>query len=450
MDLITFRNKLFAEGEKIGLSDIELYYEKQSGFGCQVSQGEIDDYRSSTVSAVSVRGLYQGKMGYAYTEKLDEDSVSFLLSNLKENSVLIEGDPEKLFTGDTTYEKLDFYSPALLETTIEEKINFLKEVTNKIYEYDKRVVQTSYASIQDQLVEKAIFNNNGLSLQDRNNFLFVMFLVVVKEDEEIKSDYYFKLTKDLGAMDADEIAKEAVEKSLRHLGGKPYPNKTYPIILNNSASAGLLAVFSPTFSAKSVQDNQSRLKGKLDTMIASKAITLIDNPHLPDGIKSGTFDSEGVPTRKLTVVENGILKSYFHNLKTAEKDGVKSTGHGNKSSYKDSIGVSPSNFYVLPGDTSYEDLYKDFEEGIMITRLSGLHSGADHVSGDFSLAAEGFYIKDGKILSPTNQMTIAGNFFELLHNVESVGTDLEFTPADFYGYIGSPSLKIKGLAVTID
>lgn len=450
MELLTFRDQLFAEGEKLGFTDLELYYEKQSGFGCQIYKGEIDDYRSSTVNGVSVRGLYNGKMGYAYTEKLDEDSVSFLLDNIKENSSLIEDDPQDLFEGNTNYEKIDFYSTRLSEISIEEKIDFLKKVEKKIYDYDKRVVQTDYAAIQDQLVEKALFNNKGLALQDRNNFLFVVFSVVVKENDEIKSDFYFKLTKDLHSLNPEDIAKEAVEKSLSHLGGKSYPNKTYPVILNNFAASSLLATFSPSFSAKSVQDNQSRLKGKIDHKIASSVVTLVDNPHLPDGIRSGTFDSEGVPTKQLTIVEDGVLKTYFHNLKTANKDGVEPTGHGHKSSYKDSVGVSPSNFYVEPGNKSYEELYAGLEEGIIITSLAGLHSGANPISGDFSLAADGFYVKDGKIVSPTNQMTIAGNFFELMQDIVDVGSDLIFSPMDSYGYIGSPSLTIKGLAVTVD
>jgi PmbA protein len=129
---------------------------------------------------------------------------------------------------------------------------------------------------------------------------------------------------------------------------------------------------------------------------------------------------------------------------------VEPTGHGHKSSYKDSVGVSPSNFYVEPGNKSYEELYAGLEEGIIITSLAGLHSGANPISGDFSLAADGFYVKDGKIVSPTNQMTIAGNFFELMQDIVDVGSDLIFSPMDSYGYIGSPSLTIKGLAVTVD
>ena len=177
---------------------------------------------------------------------------------------------------------------------------------------------------------------------------------------------------------------------------------------------------------------------------------MLDNPFLPDGTRSGTFDSEGVPTRNLNVVENGKLTSYFHNLKTAKKDGVSSTGHGYKPSYKETIGVSPSNFYVVPREINYEGLYKNIEEGIIITDLAGLHSGADPISGDFSLAANGFYVKNGKIVGPTTLMSVAGNFFEVLLEIEQVGSDLEFSPMGGSGYIGSPSIKLKGLSVTFD
>lgn len=450
MNILEFRDHIFTNGEKLGITDIELYYERQSGFGCQIFQGEIDDYRSLTIIGVSVRGIYNGKMGYAYTEKLDEESISFLLDNIIENATLIEDEPVDLFSGEASYEEQDFYSKSLAEVSINQKIELLKEIEKQIYEVDPRVIQTNFASLQDQLIEKAIYNNKGLTLEDRNNFLYIMLSVVVQEEEELKSDYYFKLTKDFHSLNPSEIALEAVEKSLKQLGGKSYTNKSYPVIIQGSAAAGLLATFSPSFSAKTVQDSQSRLKGKLNSTIASSLVTLIDNPFFPSGTRSGTFDSEGVPTKKITIVENGILKTFFHNLKTAKVDGVESTGHGYKSSYKDAIGVSPSNLYVSPGKESFEELYADLKEGIIITSLSGLHSGANEISGDFSLAANGLFVKNGKIVSPTSQLTIAGNFFDLLKDIEKIGNDLEFSPMDYYGYIGSPSLKIKQLAITFD
>ncbi|GAB3794565.1 TldD/PmbA family protein [Virgibacillus kimchii] len=450
MELNNFRDKLFTEAKKMGISDLELYYEKEDLFSCEIFKGEIDDYTSSTVNGVSVRGLSENKMGYAYTEKLDDESIPFLLNSLKENAALIEGEPEEIYAGDDHYEDIDFYAPSLEKVATEEKIALLKEIEKKIYAYDNRVVQTGTAGIKDITVEKAIFNSKGLSLKDKKNLVMVIFSVSVKENEEIKSDYHMENTQDFQSLDADDFAKKAVEKALSYLGGKTYETKSYPVIFENVAAASLLDVFTSSFSAESVQQGQSLLKGKLGETIASELVTLTDDPFMKESIESRTFDSDGVSTRKTAIVNAGRLKTFFHNLKTAKKDGIASTGHGYKPSHKDTISISPSNLFIEPGKTSYEQLYEDLDEGIIITNLAGLHSGASAVSGDFSLAANGYYVMDGKIVGPTKLMTVAGNFFELLKSVEQVGDDLKFTPMSMAGNIGSPSLKIKSLSIAVD
>jgi PmbA protein len=148
----------------------------------------------------------------------------------------------------------------------------------------------------------------------------------------------------------------------------------------------------------------------------------------------------------MAVIEQGVLKTFLHNTKTALKDGVDSTGHAYKASYKGTLSIAPSNFYIENGPQTYDELIESMEEGIMITSVQGLHSGTNVVSGDFSLAAHGYYVKHGKIEKPVNQITIAGNFYELLNNIEAIGDDLQFgRPSG--GYVGSPTLKIKSLAV---
>src|SRR5699024_11298753 len=134
----------------------------------------------------------------------------------------------------------------------------------------------------------------------------------------------------------------------------------------------------------------------------SDIVTLIDNPFLPEGIASRTFDAEGVPTSKCKVVDHGRLTTFFHNQQTAKKDGVSSTGHGGRHSYKGALQVSPSTFFVDPGKESFEALYGPMDAGIIITDLAGIHSGADPISGEFCVVADGDYLKAVKIVGPTN------------------------------------------------
>lgn len=241
MELKTFRDQLFTDGEKYGFTDMELYYEKSDQLNCQVFEGEVDRYENATVHGVSLRGIYEGKTGYAYTEKIEEDSIPYLLKNAKENAALMEKEPEELFAGAEAYRNIDLYTPALDEVTPEEFITFLKETEEKMNAYDERVVQTNHASVQRQSIEKALYNNKGLSLEERNNFIVAGMAVLVKEGEELKSGMKFKVIKDFADLNPDELAKETVEKALSALGGKVYPNKNYSVILKNFAAATLLA-----------------------------------------------------------------------------------------------------------------------------------------------------------------------------------------------------------------
>jgi PmbA protein len=207
--------------------------------------------------------------------------------------------------------------------------------------------------------------------------------------------------------------------------------------------ATLLSTFSDCFSADTAQKGLSLLKDKEGKMVASNIVTIIDDPLLDFGIASTSFDDEGVATYKKEVIKNGKLTTLLHNLKTANKAKTKSTANGFKASYSSCVLVSVTNFYIQNGNNSLEDLMLKLNEGVMITDFSGLHSGANPITGDFSLAAKGFYIKNGKRDFPIEQITVAGNFFTLLKNIESIANDLKFPLSS----IGSPSILVKELSI---
>src|SRR5699024_2403417 len=243
MELKIFRDQLFTQGKEYGFTDMELYYEKSNSLKCGVFESEVDEYESATVNGISLRGLYDGKMGYAYTENMEEDSIPYLLENAKENAVLMESDPEELFAGSDSYKKQDLYTDALDDVQPETFITFLKRLEEKINSFDPRVRHTEMTMLQRQSIEKGLYNNKGLALSERNNFLVVVASVSVEEDGELKSGMQFKVGKDFSVFDVDELAKETVEKALKALGGKAYPNKNYPVILENNAAATFLATF---------------------------------------------------------------------------------------------------------------------------------------------------------------------------------------------------------------
>ncbi|MFJ8512068.1 TldD/PmbA family protein [Lysinibacillus xylanilyticus] len=447
MNIVEYQEKLLDKAIKAGFKEAEVYFERKNSFQCMLYEGQIDSYETSEDGGLSLRGLHNGKMGYAYTEKLDDDSMSFLIDSAKANAdVLDEDECIDIFEGSIEYTPYEFYNEELETIGIPEKIELLRLIEQKIRAYDSRIVTLDYCFLQEYNTERSLANSKNLSLSHKENGLAIYLSTVVKEGEELKTGVYLKMTRDFHSLNAEEIAKAAAEEALANLGEKSIPSGKYPIILRSDATASLLSIFMPILSAENAQNDQSLLKGKVGQKVASDTLTLLNAPFHPEALSGASFDGEGVATKEQAIISNGTLQTLLHNRKTAKKEGCESSGHAHKESYKGALSIAPQNLYISPGKRSKEELIASVSEGVLITELSGLHSGTNTVSGDFSVAAKGFHIQDGKIVSPVKQMTIAGNFFEFLNDIKESSSELYFLPA---GY-GSPSLLVKELSVTVE
>ena len=244
--------------------------------------------------------------------------------------------------------------------------------------------------------------------------------------------------------DLEGCAKDAARDAARKFGASTIPSGKYPVVLEKHAASALLRGFFSLFSGESAQKGLSLLAGKEGEVIAAPCVSIVDDPLLEANPRP--FDDEGVPSVCTEVVKDGVLKTLLHNLKTAAKAGCASTSNGGRGSAASPVGVAPSNFMIVPSETSYESLLEHMGEGLIIRDVSGLHAGLDPISGDFSLLAGGWLQKDGK-LQPVEQITVAGNFFTLLKEVEEVGADL-WLGIPQGSVVASPSLRIRGLMVS--
>ncbi len=443
MDKKALIDKLFQLGKERGLEDMEVSYDSGTSFSLKIFKKEIDGYDLSQSDILKFRGLYNGKMGYSYTEKVDESSIELLVNEAIENAKIISSDDQiEIFNGSKEYKEVSTYNPSLEQVTELEKIEFAKKVEEIAYSLDSRVSTVSACNYADASSESMISNTKGLNLQNKLNYALSYVGVVVKDGDDVKSKYAFVCGRDFSKFDSEKLAKEAVEEAISMFGAKPVKSGNYPIILRNETMGDLLSAFTGIFSAESVQKDLSLLKGKLNQKIASEKLTLVDDPFMPDGLASKSYDAEGAACTFKNVIENGVLKTYLYNLKTAKKDNVETTGNSLGGS-----GIGPSNFYIKKGDKSLDEIIAGIDNGLMITDLAGLHSGLNPISGDFSLLSSGYLIENGKIKRPVDQITVAGNFFVMLKEIEEIGSDLKFgTPGS--SFTGCPSIKFKSLAIS--
>ena len=448
MEIHEFRNRVFAFGKASGLEEMEIYFSRSKSFSTRVFQKEVDSYNVSAAQGVGFRARFAGKVGYAYAETLDQDSVELLVEGAKANAQIIDSEDEiEFFAGSSSYPEVIAYNPDLEKVSAEDKIAFARELEAEAFAADERVSMVNWAATGYSESEVYIANTKGLEESFRRNGAYGVVAALVREEEQVKNGRRIVFGNDWSLFDAKKLAQEAVQEGTSLLGADSVHSGDYPILLRHDVAYGLLETFAPVFSAESVQKGLSLLAGKLGEEIASAKVTLVDDPLLKNGGASAPFDGEGVATRKKNVIEQGKLVTFLHNLKTARKDGVESTGNASRASFKSPVGISPANFFIEPGEKSFDELVEALDRGIIIIDVQGLHSGANPVSGDFSLGAYGYLVEQGRVVRPVDQITVAGNFFKLLAAVEEVGSDLQFGAPGHQGHIGSPSLIIKSLSV---
>lgn len=444
MEFAKFKNLLFKKAKSEGFEDCEVYFINRESLSISVYDQEVEKYNLNKTFGLSFRGMVDGKMGYSFTEIIDEDAVDMLVKNAKDIAMVIESeDVQFLYGGDKEYADVNSYSTELENIDTEKLIDIAMNMEVEAKKYSDKVDNVSGCSISYSNSNYGIYNTKGLALNNKMNLLSAYVVPVVKDGENKFNGAGYAIAYSIDELDAKKIAKDGVEDALEKIGGKSIPTGKYKAIINNEAMVSLLSTFSGIFNAEAAQKGLSLLKDKEGEMIASDIVTIIDDPHLDKGLASTPFDDEGVATYKKEVVSNGKLSTLLYNLKTAYKAGKKSTGNGFKASYSGSLGIDSTNFYIKNGNKSLEDLMKDVNEGVLITEFAGLHSGANSITGDFSLSAKGFYIEDSKKTYPIEQITVAGNFFELLKIIEDIADDLKFPMSS----VGAPSVRVKELSI---
>ena len=448
MSIKILSKELFDISKEKGIDELEVYSQSSNSLGIRYFKGQIDNYSIENSSGISCRGLYKGEMGGSYTENLNEEAIN-LIDSLVDNAKIINADEEKyLYEGSREYKNIKNYSEKLESVENHRKIKFLQDLERYALEMDNRVDSVNVCYYGEETGESEILNSKGLELKDKTNIAIAYISVITKENDDIQTGFEYIISRDFEDFDPELLARNVVEQAVSKLGAKPVESGDYEILFKNTAAADLLESFSSIFSAEMVQKGLSLLKGKIDKVIANDKISIIDNPHLEEGFSSRGFDAEGVATKQKYIIEKGKLKTYLYDLKTAKNDNVESTGNASRGSYKSTISISPSNMYIEAGNVSYDNMIAEMNNGIIITGLQGLHAGVNSVSGDFSLLAEGYFVQNGRIVRPVNQITVAGNYLEVLCDIKNIGNDLRFNIPSGSGTIGSPSLLTNKLSVS--
>jgi|AntRauTorcE11898_2_1112593.scaffolds.fasta_scaffold04651_2 PmbA protein len=440
-----FMQVLLNKAKESNFKDSEVYLNQSENFEIRLYKGKVDYYEENEEYGIAFRGKDK-KMGYSYTEKLDEDIIDVLLNNAKNNAQIMEEDEEEIVGQNDNYEKLKKLT-GIYDYNREEKIELLKEIEKNIYKLDEKIKNINYCIYADEKTGERIINSKGLQLNYENDIGYIYISVVAEDKGEVHTAAHYQLFRELNEVNAVDFAKKVVNDAVKKFNSEPVKSGSYKILLKNEVVIDLLSTFSSTFSAENVQKGLSLFKDKLNQNVANSIVNIIDDPFYEKGYRRTPFDSEGAASKYKEVIKDGKLMTYLHNYKTAKKSDVETTGNAYRGSHKSRISISPTNMYIKRGNLSFKELVEKVENGLIIDEVQGLHSGANPVSGDFSLSARGFLIEDKEIKKSVEQITISGNFLQLLKDIMLIGNDFKMgLPGS--GHFGSASVVVESLDVS--
>ena len=438
-------NEIIDLGLKLGLEEIELYSENVEGNTVKVFNGELSNYNSSNTFGMSIRGKYNNKMCYVYTETLEKDVIETLLKTLIENAKsLTSTETEFLYEGSKEYPKVVNKEADYKNHTLQEKVELLKTLERGAKESDSRIVAAGYCQYAENAVKVRIVNSKGLDLERSTSYMYAFLGLTASDGKNVTMGFAQDINTTFNNIEKDRIIKEAVENAINSLGAESVESGKYSIVFSEDTASDLLQAFSSIFVGESALRKVTSLTDKVGQKVFGENITIIDDPFCDKSIVKIPFDDEGVPCQTKSVVENGVFKGFLHSLKTANAFNTVSTGNGFKPGIKSSVTTTPTNLYLKPGTISKEQLIKNTDKGIYITELNGLHAGLNTISGDFNLQASGFMIENGVKTNPVTLFVISGNFYEMMNNVEEIASNIK----DRFNGIASPSFKVKGLMIS--
>ncbi len=409
-----------------GAQEAEAYVYEGQATSIGIELGQISKTDRIIDRGVGVRVIQNKATGFSYTNIVDDQKA---LDNMVAGAL----SAARASKPDPDWRELPARKPlGHVEGTFDEKVAALSseelvkvasEMLDAAGTVDKRVFPIE-GGVGSAYIANAIANSNGISAFDKGTIVECSLAVLAREGNSVTpACFEFNAARDY-KLDPTWVGKEAAKLAVSALKTKSVESKSAKVIFTQFALQELFAyTLINAIKADNVQRDQSPFKGKLGEQVASENLTVTDDGLYTGGLRTWLFDGEGVPHQKTTVIEKGILRNFLYDSYSAKKEGRESTGNAARGGYLSTPSIDTTNFHILPGNTSADQMIKDIDDGLIIYYLQGAHS-SNPVSGEFSVVATpAWKIKNGEITHSSRGVMLAGNIFEVLKNISVAGSN---------------------------
>ena len=433
--------KIFAIAKEKNIEPFELQSSLSTSVTIKVFMDEVESYNIANNSEIRAKGIIDGKIGSFSSDKVANSIAPMMFDAIEETAKYgKEYDSEFFIEPGRKYHRPKHYISSLDRIDVKEYLELCRRISQKVREKEKRITITS-VFLEYEKKRSKIENSKGLKLMDHRNHLFIYCTTKYDYQGEIQSGFEYQIIDDFAKFDEDEFVNRVIKKTIAQVGAKPVKSGKYTVLFNPECTSILLLPILSHLSQYSVNKHLSRLEKQLNQLTFSKKLTIVENPFAKN-IFGAVYDAEGVPTTKKVLIDKGTINCFYSDLESAKEAGTESTGNASYSqgNVKPAVGFCA----LKRGKKSFDETLAYIKNGIYITDLEGVGTGLSMQTGNYSLQADGFLIKDGKLDRAVSLITVAGNVFDDFKRIAVVSSDSEITLQG----ISTPPLAIRKLSIS--
>ncbi|HKE77175.1 MAG TPA: TldD/PmbA family protein [Acidimicrobiales bacterium] len=415
--------------------ELEAYVARSTDTEVRVYEGEVEQLAVADSQGVGVRIVRDGRQGFAYCGTFDPDALAETVAEARDNAAFGEPDPAAgvAVPDGVVPPALDLWRPALADVPTADKVALALELERATRAADPRITGIESCDYADSRGESAVVTTTGIRLATRATGAELVAYSLAADGDDTQTGFGFSLGRDIESLDVAAAARDAADRAVRMLGATQPPSARLTVVLDPWVTAQLVGIVAGTLSAEEVVKGRSLFGGREGEQVASPLVTLVEDPTDARSWGASPGDAEGLASRRVPLIAGGVQDGFVHNTWTARRLGTQSTGSAVRGGFKSTPGAGCRAVSLAPGTAAAADLVAGVEDGILIQEVSGLHSGVNPVSGDFSTGAEGLRIRNGELAEPLREFTIASTLQRLLSDVAAVGSDLTWLPMSAAG-----------------
>ncbi|WP_445636591.1 TldD/PmbA family protein [Nostoc sp. DSM 114161] len=429
--------------DRLGIKKFDIYGSTVDDTNVQVDRGEPKQVKASNRSGVTVRVWNEDNtMGVTSTTDVDPKGLELALKTAYEASFFGVKENVPDFSPEATIPIPNKPENKAPQAPVAELIDKLLLAEKELLAAHPAIQGVPYNSLAQRDIDRFYLNSDGALRTESHSFASIyLYSKTEEEGKKPRSAGAFRINHGLENLDINGCIKETADKTISHLNYEKIQSGKYRVVFSPEAFLSLLGAFSNLFNAQNILDKQSlSTPDDLGKEIASPLLSVYDDALHPANIGAESFDGEGTPTRQISLIENGILKSFLHSAGTAKRLNAQPTGNA---SIGAKVSVSPNFYHVFTTATPEQEFSLETAENvILIDDLRALHAGVKSLQGSFSLPFDGWLVNKG-VKTSIESATVAGDFLELLKSIIYVEKEVELTPGGV-----CPRIWVNELAIT--